>query len=71
MRHLQCIVCHYPIYIINLCQIIIVLLEVTVIILVEFAVGLTAIIAGFGFKHTYVVSVLLSIAGAMVTAYLM
>jgi len=30
--------------------------EVTVIVLVEFAVGLTAIISGFGFRHTYIVS---------------
>ena len=29
--------------------------EVTVIIFVEVAVGIIAIIAGFGFKHTYVV----------------
>ena len=30
--------------------------EVTVILLVEFAVGIVAIISGFGFKHTYFVS---------------
>ena len=30
--------------------------EVTVIILIEFAVGLTAIFAGFLYKHTYMVS---------------
>ena len=27
------------------------------IILVEFAVGITAVLSGFGFKHTYVVSI--------------
>ena len=30
--------------------------EVTVILLVEFAVGIVAIVSGFGFKHTYFVS---------------
>ncbi len=29
--------------------------EVTVILLIEFAVGIMAIAAGFGYKHTYVV----------------
>ena len=33
--------------------------EVTVILLVEFAVGVVAIVSGFGFKHTYLVSVCL------------
>ena len=30
--------------------------EVTVILFVELAVGIVAIVAGFGFKHTYLVS---------------
>lgn len=30
--------------------------EVTVILMVEFAVGILAIVAGFGYKHTYLVS---------------
>ena len=30
--------------------------EVTVIIFVEFAVGIAAIGAGFGYRHTYIVS---------------
>ena len=29
--------------------------EVTVILFVEFAVGITVIAAGFGYKHTYIV----------------
>ena len=29
--------------------------EVTVILFVEFAVGIAAIVAGFGYKHTYIV----------------
>lgn len=33
-----------------------ILAEVTVIILVEVAVGLMAVLSGFGYKHTYVVS---------------
>ena len=37
--------------------------EVTVVLLIEFAVGILAIIAGFGFKHTYVVSLEISILG--------
>lgn len=34
------------------------LLEVTVILFVEFTVGLIAIVTGFFYKHTYVVSLL-------------
>ena len=31
--------------------------EVTVILLIEFAVGIVAIVSGFAFKHTYFVSI--------------
>lgn len=40
--------------------------EVTVILLIEFAVGILAIIAGFGFKHTYVVSLDMAISLSIV-----
>ena len=48
----------HPLLVVNLDMILVHLLpaEVAVIVLVEFAVGLTAIISGFGFRHTYIVS---------------